>query len=548
MGAWGSGLLALVATASVSGVFAHQLFFRRVDVDNHPFLLLAASFALYLALAAFLQAQYAQYTSILASHGVAFLLMSSFVTSIWASMLTYRAFFHPLSKFPGPFSARLSKFWAVRQALQSGLKWYKVDAALHEKYGDYVRTGPRELSIRDPKALNPILGFTSKTLKGPFYDGMEDSVSTTRDKKLHKSRRKLWDTSMKQLLATYTPQLEQFTDILLERIGKNVGKAVPINDLAMHYSYDVMTQLAFGEPGGFVDGSADDVATDMLEGMQKGVDAIGILCQMPWVLGILMALATVIPTPMSTFNGWAAKSLERRMKMKNPKPDLIGHLIAETAPDDKKGQHMLFTDSRVIVSAGSDTTATAITEILIMLALHPAYVAELRAEMDPVFATDGAYSCQKTYPVLDSLINETLRLYPPVLFGSPRVTPPGGLKIGDVFVPEDTVVYVPGWQLHHDARNFPQPDEFIPERWTTRPELLVNRSAFIPFLLGENNCPGKPLAMMEIRSVIARTIHDYDVSLPEGQSLTEKGFFDGVKDHFIAGVPKQNLVFTKRVR
>lgn len=38
--------------------------------------------------------------------------------------------------------------------------------------------------------------------------------------------------------------------------------------------------------------------------------------------------------------------------MKNPKPDLIGHLIAETAPDDKKGQHMLFTDSRVIVSAG----------------------------------------------------------------------------------------------------------------------------------------------------------------------------------------------------
>ncbi|OJD34098.1 cytochrome p450 monooxygenase [Diplodia corticola] len=539
-------LLALVATTSVSGVFAHQLFFRRIHVDNHPFLVLAASFGLYLALASFLQARFAQQVS--APYGVALLLMSSFVVSIWGSMLTYRAFFHPLRNFPGPFPARLSKFWAVGQVLSSGLKWYKVDAELHKKYGDYVRTGPRELSIRDPKALSAILGFTSKTLKGPFYDGMEDSVSTTRDKKLHKSRRKLWDTSMKYLLSTYTPQLEQFTDILLERIGKNVGKPVPINDLAMHYSYDVMTQLAFGEPGGFVDGSADDVATDMLDGMQKGIDAIGILCQMPWVLGILMALATVIPTPMSTFNGWAAKSLERRMKMKNPKPDLIGHLIAETAPDDKKGQHMLFTDSRVIVSAGSDTTASAISEILIMLALRPTYVSALRAEMDPVFAgTTDEYSCQKAYPVLDSLINETLRLYPPVLFGSPRVTPPGGLKIGDVFVPEDTVVYVPGWQLHHDARNFPQPDEFIPERWTTRPELIVNRSAFIPFLIGENNCPGKPLAMMEIRSVIARTLHKYDVSLPDGASVTEKGFFEGVKDHFIAGVPKQNLVFTQRV-
>ena len=71
MGMWGSSLLALVATASVSGVFAHQLFFRRVDVDNNPLLLLAAAVALHIALASFLHAQYAPDTSVVASQAVA---------------------------------------------------------------------------------------------------------------------------------------------------------------------------------------------------------------------------------------------------------------------------------------------------------------------------------------------------------------------------------------------------------------------------------------------------------------------------------------------
>jgi hypothetical protein len=62
---------------------------------------------------------------------------------------------------------------------------------------------------------------------------------------------------------------------------------------------------------------------------------------------------------------------------------------------------------------------------------------------------------------------------------------------------------------------------------------------------GSSNCPGKSLAMMELRSVIARTLHEFDVSFPEGTRL-DLSFFKEVKDHFVAGVPKVDLVFTKR--
>ena len=57
--------------------------------------------------------------------------------------------------------------------------------------------GPRELSITDPNALSYVLGFGAKTSKGPFYDSMEESVSTTTNKAFHKHRRHVWDSSMK---------------------------------------------------------------------------------------------------------------------------------------------------------------------------------------------------------------------------------------------------------------------------------------------------------------------------------------------------------------
>jgi hypothetical protein len=55
------------------------------------------------------------------------------------------------------------------------------------------------------------------------------------------------------VLVNYSPQLEDFTGTLLKRIRYNLGKAITINEITLHYSYDVMTQLAFGESGGFVD-------------------------------------------------------------------------------------------------------------------------------------------------------------------------------------------------------------------------------------------------------------------------------------------------------
>jgi hypothetical protein len=136
----------------------------------------------------------------------------------------------------------------------------------------------------------------------------------------------------------------------LKRIGARLGKAVTINEITLHYSYDVMTQLAYGQSGGFVDGSSSDTANEVLNGIQKGIDAIGLLNQVPWMMTLLTTFAG-LGGPMKAFNDWSNDALEKRKKRGMRGPDLMEHLISNTKLD-RRGNNLLFAESRVIIGAG----------------------------------------------------------------------------------------------------------------------------------------------------------------------------------------------------
>ena len=63
----------------------------------------------------------------------------SFTGALWLSMSVYRAFFHRLGGYPGPFLARLTQLWRVWKNLRG--EHYRVLDELHRKYGEYVRVG-----------------------------------------------------------------------------------------------------------------------------------------------------------------------------------------------------------------------------------------------------------------------------------------------------------------------------------------------------------------------------------------------------------------------
>ncbi|KAI9645352.1 hypothetical protein NHQ30_006088 [Ciborinia camelliae] len=537
----------LYITAIAAGVFLHTIVKNR-EFDRHPFSILLVVIASHIVLSIIFQYHSDSDSDIdtptfREAQKLAFGLVSMAIVSLWMNILVYRAFFHPLRKFPGPFGARLSKFWSLGKVIESKFRWYQVVGELKEEYGDYVRTGPRELMIFDPEAINAILGSSSKLQKGPFYGTTPQSLHTTRDSDFHRKRRKVWDIAFKQSLTDYGPRIEEFTTSFLARLSQNTGTPIILNELCIQYSYDVMSALAFGIFTQFLDGK-QTAAKKIVDNIRSGVVAFGALLHIPWMLTIFETMS-ILGGPMKEFNDWSACQVEARRHMKNPKPDIMGHLLEHTE-NTSSGRALLNADSRLIIGAGSDTTASALSVLFILLANYPEYQARLLEEVTPMFK-DETYSNTKSSPLLDGIIQETLRLYPPVTFTSQRVIPKDGLNIGSVYIPGDTIVSIATWQLHRDPRNFTSPNQFIPERWATRPELILDKLAYLPFSMGAYNCIGKGLAMMELRSVVARTIFVYEVSFPEKVKFDEERFFSGIKDHFTIGVPKCELVFRKRL-
>lgn len=132
---------AILGSAAVSGFVFHQVLFKRVEVDRQPVLLavivlfspLVMATALYQASEEFASFWHAWLV------GTATVLTSLF--SLFVNILVYRAFFHSLNDFPGPFAARLSKFWTLARVIKSRTRWYLEAGKLQEIYGDYVRTG-----------------------------------------------------------------------------------------------------------------------------------------------------------------------------------------------------------------------------------------------------------------------------------------------------------------------------------------------------------------------------------------------------------------------
>jgi hypothetical protein len=119
---------------------------------------------------------------------------------------------------------------------------------------------------------------------------------------------------------------------------------------------------------------------------------------------------------------------------------------------------------------------------LFFLTSNPSKYQRLQKEVDEANLNGGD---APPIPYVDAVINETLRLKPPVPGGMSRVTPPEGLTIDEVFIPGNIVVISPQHVVQRDERNFDRALEFLPERWIDEgKEMHKDERAFFPFSLG----------------------------------------------------------------
>ncbi|KAK8038259.1 Cytochrome P450 family protein [Apiospora phragmitis] len=108
------------------------------------------------------------------------------------TIVVYRLYFHPLSKYPGPFWAKITDAYQLYHAWKGDrhLEFWRN----HEKYGKIVRFGPNCLSFNSNRALKTIYGFKSNVRKAEFYEAFVHPAPNThnaRDKTLHARKRRV---------------------------------------------------------------------------------------------------------------------------------------------------------------------------------------------------------------------------------------------------------------------------------------------------------------------------------------------------------------------
>lgn len=168
------------------------------------------------------------------------------------------------------------------------------------------------------------------------------------------------------------------------------------------------------------------------------------------------------------------------------------------------------------MNAGSDTTAIAIANIIYLLVTHPDVLEKLRAEVDEVLdpgESVAPYDKVKHLPYLRAVLDEGLRMMPPVSFSLPRRTPAEGCVIMNEFVPGETTVSITAESAHRDPQVFPDPDTFKPERWLGEAGREL-QSGFIAFSTGGRGCIGRNISYLEQTVLLASVVHRYDFALP----------------------------------
>lgn len=111
---------------------------RPYEIDRYQFHIMFASLASFVIL--FANFHHYQNHKISGSLLGATAIASSFAGGFFGSTIIYRAFFHKLHRFPGPFLAKISRFYAFMIAVTT-LKSHVAAEKIHEKYGDFVRIG-----------------------------------------------------------------------------------------------------------------------------------------------------------------------------------------------------------------------------------------------------------------------------------------------------------------------------------------------------------------------------------------------------------------------
>lgn len=410
-----------------------------------------------------------------------------------------------LSSIPGPWYSRFThlvlKFYII-----TGRRIHYVDS-LHQKYGSVVRIAPNEVAVSDLEGFANIHKIGGGFLKSPWYETLvarEPGIFAQRDPNLHAARRRLFAQAFSNsaLQRNWATEIHEKTRRAVARIKADA--LISEADILKWWTLmatDVIAHLAFGESFDMLElgkvrtcaftrsllydrahrdkrrpfQTAQQVSnllyhyanfpsqqTPYIDAVQSALLGGVLRNELPWLYRAgrwlpFKGLQTLVTADDVVYE-YGALAVRNMKDQNHNSRNLFNQMMAANEGPEKT----MITDSSIrleagnLIVAGSDTTAVTLTYLIWAVLKDPALQRDIEAEvgkLSPALELDEL----KNAALLNSAIEEALRLYGAAPGALPRVVPRGGTTVNGYCIPEGMVVSTQAYTMHRHASFFSDP-------------------------------------------------------------------------------------------
>ncbi|EME45021.1 hypothetical protein DOTSEDRAFT_33623 [Dothistroma septosporum NZE10] len=432
------------------------------------------------------------------------------LAAVRISATIFQALRNPLNRVPGPWLAKFSNL-PLKLAVITGKRVYYIQTQ-HERYGPYVRISPNEIAVNDPKGFKQIHGINSGFEKSDWYKKLtvmpRPCLFDMTDAKDHAARRRLFARgfSKSNVHQNWGPVIQEKIQLVVSQMIAEAARTRGPVDVMKWWTLmasDVSAHLMFGESFHVIERGE---ANEYIKTLTSALKGSGIGVELPFVRAIGKLLpfqATKELFCTTEVLDDYAKTAVRNMRASDVAHNIFASIQAESEKGETLDDRTVESEAMGLFVAGTDTTAVSLTYLTWVVLARPQLRMDIEREVGGLPVDFEDQDVEKL-PLLNAVIQETLRLYGAVPGGLPRTVPHGGIDMDGYYLPQGSIVSTHAYSMHRDPALFPDPEEFQPSRWLPNSEehLRVSDAAkavFSPFGSGSRGCLGLHIAYSELR-------------------------------------------------
>ena len=354
-------------------------------------------------------------------------------------------------------------------------------------------------------------------------------------------------------LRQFFTTLVTITEKLMLRLQSYASskEAVAVQDDLMRFTVDITTHLAFGYDVNTLESDGDVIQQHLekiLPMMNRRVNA-----PFPYWHFIRLPADRALDKALNEIHKAVADFVEHSRTRIAENPTLEQHpsnlleamLVARDESESRFSDQEITGNVLTMLLAGEDTTANTLAWMLYFMTEFPDVQQRMQEEADRVLGQDKLltdYANHNKLEYIEAVIHETMRLKSvvPLLFLETN----RDLDLEKLSLPASTAVFLLLRHCGMQESSFGKADQFKPERWLqsdASPELEHNPNTCLPFGAGARFCPGRNLAMLEIKSAMAMLCHNFSFCrVSDGQVIEEEFAFVMTPKNLLVKISNRN--------